>query len=400
MPFSSLIFVVIIAIWAAYLIQHWIRRRDHVATARSVDRFSEAMRVLERRQAMPRVETGSSARTYLVAPSRPAHPEVTVKRAAPVDASDAAVTARPDQTAASTTKRRNPARARALRLLVGVALGVTGVTLALTSEFSWWAALAGGVALIGSIASVRASMARDRARRRKSTRTSEAADRAGRARSSRANRSSRVADRAPGAAPTGARPVRPAANARPAASGRQATGQRSNRRPARRVTNAPVASSRVRGSAPIYVPGMTAASSQASADAGRAPAQPAVAVAPPSVYDVDAVSPTAARTAEGVPVAETAPAAPQAPAEFGPQADGTWQPVAVPPPTYTLKAKAPRSVVTSDGSRAADREGVAAPTAAPAEPRSASQVFADLPFDGNALAFDEEFEELPSVRTG
>ena len=46
---SSLIFLVIVAIWVAYLIQHWVRRREHLATARSVDRFSEAMRVLERR---------------------------------------------------------------------------------------------------------------------------------------------------------------------------------------------------------------------------------------------------------------------------------------------------------------------------------------------------------------
>jgi type II secretory pathway pseudopilin PulG len=46
---SSLIFLAIVAIWVAYLIQHWVRRREHLATARSVDKFSEAMRVLERR---------------------------------------------------------------------------------------------------------------------------------------------------------------------------------------------------------------------------------------------------------------------------------------------------------------------------------------------------------------
>nr|MDQ2758229.1 hypothetical protein [Actinomycetota bacterium] len=46
---GSLIFLLIVAVWAVYLVQHWIRRRDHLATARSVDRFSDAMRVLERR---------------------------------------------------------------------------------------------------------------------------------------------------------------------------------------------------------------------------------------------------------------------------------------------------------------------------------------------------------------
>lgn len=47
-PASSLVFVVIIAIWGAYLMSHWVRRREHLAMARSVDRYSRAMRVLER----------------------------------------------------------------------------------------------------------------------------------------------------------------------------------------------------------------------------------------------------------------------------------------------------------------------------------------------------------------
>ena len=48
---SSLIFVVVIAIWATYLLFHVTRRREHLATARSVDRFSAHMRVLQRRAA-------------------------------------------------------------------------------------------------------------------------------------------------------------------------------------------------------------------------------------------------------------------------------------------------------------------------------------------------------------
>ena len=51
-PVSSLIFVVIVAIWAAYLVQHWARRREDAAATRSVDGFSEAMRVLEKRPAL------------------------------------------------------------------------------------------------------------------------------------------------------------------------------------------------------------------------------------------------------------------------------------------------------------------------------------------------------------
>lgn len=46
---SSLIFVAVIAIWASYLFLHVARRREHLATARTVDRFSTQMRVLQRR---------------------------------------------------------------------------------------------------------------------------------------------------------------------------------------------------------------------------------------------------------------------------------------------------------------------------------------------------------------
>jgi len=78
---SSLIFLVIVAIWAAYLIQHWVRRREHVATARSVDRFSEAMRVLERRSPLPSSELSAPRpHSYAVKPAS-TRPAVTVKRA-------------------------------------------------------------------------------------------------------------------------------------------------------------------------------------------------------------------------------------------------------------------------------------------------------------------------------
>ena len=74
---SSLIFVVIILIWAAYLLQHWIRRREALATARSVDRFSEAMRVLDRRGVI--ADSGAVAMTLDGEQARPAIPAVSVK---------------------------------------------------------------------------------------------------------------------------------------------------------------------------------------------------------------------------------------------------------------------------------------------------------------------------------
>ena len=87
---SSLIFLVIVAIWVAYLIQHWVSRREHLATARSVDRFSEAMRVLERRSPLPTTmlatgSTGSGSSGSFgpgsSGPASGARPEVVVKRA-------------------------------------------------------------------------------------------------------------------------------------------------------------------------------------------------------------------------------------------------------------------------------------------------------------------------------
>lgn len=62
-------------------------------------------------------------------------------------------------------------------------------------------------------------------------------------------------------------------------------------------------------------------------------------------------------------------------AEVTAPAPGTWQPTPVPPPTYMLKAKA------------APRHSA----------RAADTPVSDLPFDGHAMAFAEEFEDLPVV---
>ncbi|WP_020575964.1 hypothetical protein [Actinopolymorpha alba] len=46
---TGLIYAAIVAAWAAYLVPLWLRRYDEAATARSMDRFSTAVRVLARR---------------------------------------------------------------------------------------------------------------------------------------------------------------------------------------------------------------------------------------------------------------------------------------------------------------------------------------------------------------
>src|SRR5690606_7140129 len=131
-PFGSLIFVVIIAVWAAYLIQHWIRRRDHVATARSVDRFSEAMRVLERRRVTPVAEPAAVAAPtpFDVAPARPAHPDVAVKRAE-------RRRARADRPGRRAPRRVGPVL-WALTLLLGVAALAGGAAVAALHLGPWW----------------------------------------------------------------------------------------------------------------------------------------------------------------------------------------------------------------------------------------------------------------------
>jgi hypothetical protein len=81
-PAGSLIFVIIVAIWAAYLLQHWVRRQENVAGTRSVDRFSQAMRVLESRPALP--ETQPAVPHARASSSvRVIRPVVDVKRAVP-----------------------------------------------------------------------------------------------------------------------------------------------------------------------------------------------------------------------------------------------------------------------------------------------------------------------------
>lgn len=69
---SSLIFVIVVAVWAVYLTLHVIRRREHLATARNVDRFSGHMRVLQRRAVRnaPRTRLKSSVNLVRAAERR------------------------------------------------------------------------------------------------------------------------------------------------------------------------------------------------------------------------------------------------------------------------------------------------------------------------------------------
>ncbi|WP_068403025.1 hypothetical protein [Kribbia dieselivorans] len=74
---SSLIFVAVIAVWAAYLARTWIRRREDLATTPVVEEHSEAMRVLDVRHTAnvpvpePVIAEVSPGRERVVEPRRP-----------------------------------------------------------------------------------------------------------------------------------------------------------------------------------------------------------------------------------------------------------------------------------------------------------------------------------------
>lgn len=123
MPPSSLIFLVVIAIWAAYLLQHWLKRRDHLATARSVDRFSEAMRVLDRSKSLAETNLGEApVRSYAVTPARHQRPQVLVKRAEPLVATGSASLAAAGSGLAAVA---SSARTLAARMSAAAPVGVT-----------------------------------------------------------------------------------------------------------------------------------------------------------------------------------------------------------------------------------------------------------------------------------
>lgn len=381
---SSVIFLVVIAIWAAYLVQHWVGRREHLATARTVDRFSESMRILDRGKGLPEsdaptVAAASSARVHRNAltvsrggaeadPSdftRGAGRRLadrvasTARLAASTENRDAAtqsarqagerarelgsrtvssVSAATARAAAKTrssggaSSSKAPVFGRATRgvLVIGaIVFTLVSTLLASLGAVRWVWPVLGVVATCLAMWWLRRAVAAATAARRRghaagvSTVSGHApaqraadATRAGSAPAARRGRpaagtSARPAGRRPAAAGCGGSAVGASAPGRPVSTGPSAPIRRGpttsdvtvDRQPA---TEAPEESLVARGSGVV------------AADGGQA------AYVPASVYDIDAFSAT---TAQDAPVAAEA-------------APGGWSPVPVPPPTYTLKAKA------------------------------------------------------------
>lgn len=335
-PVSSLVFVVILAVWAVYLVQHWVRRREHLATAKSVDRFSESMRVLERRREMPRPELVEAApRAYSVSPLRPARPQVVVKRG-----QNSLETAKPARTRSKSKPRPRvftAARVRGMALLVGVLALGAGATLSVTEILPWWGSAAGAGTLVVLFAGVRASVRRQR---KKDTRAELARPVA---RAPKKRHTPKAMQEAPAHA----------FNAQSLAATTRRKGAAASKveraRPERRAEPVPAAA-------------QGAPAAQAVAQGGQVVAQ---AEAVPVLYDLaqveDAVRAETARADVVATVEEQA-------------AEGTWSPVPVPPPTYTLKAKAYRAESTTSVTGSAQ-----------------------LPVDGLEMALEDEFEDLPQV---
>ncbi|MFK5633335.1 MULTISPECIES: hypothetical protein [unclassified Ornithinimicrobium] len=343
-PVSSLIFVVILAVWAVYLVQHWIRRREHLATARSVDRFSESMRVLERRRTLQRPQIAPApAPSYGASPLRPARPEVVVKRGTAHGATAVAPTR-------SYRRGRLVARLRAGALALAGLTMVTLVALGATGGLPSWTAFVGIAVLAGALVLVRVSVAG--ARSASVVRRTVARRPARRPAGRPAGRDGRLA-------PAG---VELAADGTAYPSGRTLAAQAaavSARPPAARQGSARRAVLQRSAPAPTHLEHLEPAPDTPS------PVEPVHVVAAlveqqrePQLYDLVEVE------------ASLAPPRPSEGAEVPAAAEGTWSPTPVPPPTYTLKAKAYRSGLAGSSS---------------------------LPVDGTVMALDEEFEDLPSV---
>ena len=189
---SSLIFVLVVAIWAVYLLQYWIKRRDHLSTVRSVDRFSAAMRVLDDHR-LRRESAEPTPRSYAVTPTRAARPEVTVKHA---EAPPRAVA--PQRGRLLEPVVGAPRRVRGLTLLTMVVLLPVVALVAAFGPLPWWVALAwlvGTVAAFGWLRQVVQVERRARAAERAAARSRERA--AARPNAPRAGAAPAAAPRAP-----------------------------------------------------------------------------------------------------------------------------------------------------------------------------------------------------------
>jgi hypothetical protein len=142
---SSLVFVAIIGVWAAYLLPQWVRRRQHLAASRTLDRHSERTQLLEpRRRTVHHPSGPSSGRLH---PTRPQEQMETVAAQS--------VLPNPGRLAA----RRRARVLLALLLVVTVSWLAVGIGLV-----PGWAGLPGTALLVLDVLALRAAARRRAAR--------------------------------------------------------------------------------------------------------------------------------------------------------------------------------------------------------------------------------------------
>jgi hypothetical protein len=138
---SGLIFVALAVAWAAYLIPKALKHHEDVARSRSVDRFSDRMRVLARREPVDR----RNAR-LVVTPGRPAAQVESAVQGEQVVTTAAQLAARRQATNRAARRRR-----RVLLLLLLANVAVTAVATAKVIEW-WWVAAPVGLLLAWLVA--------------------------------------------------------------------------------------------------------------------------------------------------------------------------------------------------------------------------------------------------------
>ncbi len=143
-PASSLIFLVIIALWAAYLVPNAIRRHRRTAEARQADRDSQAMRVVVRRGAAPVGQALAAAAANAVAVGASSRP-VLGPGAEPVAAVSSSPVAVRERSRAGVS--RVVTRRRRVLAAAGIATGL-GWGVVLTGLSAWWAGAVPTVALM------------------------------------------------------------------------------------------------------------------------------------------------------------------------------------------------------------------------------------------------------------
>lgn len=130
MDLSGIIFVALAVAWAVYLIPKALKHHDEVVRSRSVDRFSQTMRVLARREPVSRRDA-----RLVVSPARPDSVPVVTTKASSARPSAAVLKARREASRVAARRRR-----RVLGTLLFLNAAVAGVAAYGLISWLWMAA--------------------------------------------------------------------------------------------------------------------------------------------------------------------------------------------------------------------------------------------------------------------